>query len=458
MNDVLIWTLAWMMGGTPNVTNAQGDCQGWGVGRDSIDAIKHHVIYRDYMRSDEYEDAFKYWEYVYENAPSGSVRHFIDGAKIMKAFYEKETEETQKAAYGNKLLEVYDRRIQCFGKEGYVLGKKGMDMFYVLKSDYSETYQVFKKSIDLEGTNTNPNHIYPYAFIAVELFKQGKLDKEETMNVYQLVNDLTSAEHVEKAEEKDQANLLKARDNSNSKFDEVASKLFDCAYFVEKEQPNLEEAMKTSEGRIAMIKRLKKAKCDDTEPMLKNLIASEKGYRADVIESKKTPADHFYKAIRSGDFVAAKDHHTSSLEDPRISSSEKFKMTMMMSKHYYRDKKDKPTARRYAIQASKFNPNSGEPFLLIGDLYASSGSDCGKGTGWESQRVVWAAMDKWQKCIDVDPQSDFAAKAKKKIREYTKYMPTVEQIHTRSLKEGAPITIPCWIQEKTRIRAYNPFK
>ena len=108
-------------------------------------------------------------------------------------------------------------------------------------------------------------------------------------------------------------------------------------------------------------------------------------------------------------------------------------------------------ARDYARIAAKQKPNWGEPYLLIGRLYASSGPLCGPGRGWDSQIVVWPAIDKWKYAKSIDPSA--AAEANKWINQYSQYMPNVEDIFIRGLSEGQSFRVPCWIQENTTIRA-----
>ena len=96
-------------------------------------------------------------------------------------------------------------------------------------------------------------------------------------------------------------------------------------------------------------------------------------------------------------------------------------------------------------------PGWGEPYLLIGTLYASSGPLCGPGRGWDSQVVVWPAIDMWNKAKQVDPS--VTREANRLINEYAQYMPTKEDIFQRLLQEGDPYFVPCWIQESTIIRA-----
>ena len=84
-------------------------------------------------------------------------------------------------------------------------------------------------------------------------------------------------------------------------------------------------------------------------------------------------------------------------------------------------------------------------------LYASSGPLCGPGTGFDSQIVVWVALDMWNKAKSLDPAA--APEANKFIRRYAQYMPNKEDIFIRGLKEGGTFKVPCWIQRNTVIRA-----
>ena len=89
--------------------------------------------------------------------------------------------------------------------------------------------------------------------------------------------------------------------------------------------------------------------------------------------------------------------------------------------------------------------------MLIGKLYASSGPLCGPGRGWDSQIVTWPAIDMFARAKQVDPGMTTAAN--KLIATYSRYMPNVEDIFQRGLKEGQTFQVGCWIQETTTIRA-----
>ena len=109
-----------------------------------------------------------------------------------------------------------------------------------------------------------------------------------------------------------------------------------------------------------------------------------------------------------------------------------------------------PKARRWAEQAAEIRGEWGEPYILIGRLYASSGPLCGPGRGWDSQIVTWPAIDAWQKAKRIDPS--VREQANKLIGRYRQYMPNREDVFIRNLKAGESFFVPCWIQRSTVIR------
>jgi tetratricopeptide (TPR) repeat protein len=161
------------------------------------------------------------------------------------------------------------------------------------------------------------------------------------------------------------------------------------------------------------------------------------------------PLKSAFLAYNEGKYREAIDFFKSfidSTEDPEL----KAKYYLTISKIYYSGMHNYPESRKYALKAASFKENWGEPYMLIGKLYASSGPICGPGRGWDSQIVTWAAVDKFIYAKKIDPS--VADEANKWIREYSKYMPSKEDIFQRTLREGDPFLVPCWIQERTTIR------
>lgn len=153
-----------------------------------------------------------------------------------------------------------------------------------------------------------------------------------------------------------------------------------------------------------------------------------------------------YNAGNYSDAVSKFDTYVQKQTDP----AKKFKYGMLIAKIYYRDIKNFPQARKYALAAAESMPSNGEPYMLIGKLYASSGPLCGPGRGWDSQVVTWPAIDMFKKAKHVDPS--MAAEANQWIGQYQQYMPKKEDIFQRRIKAGTTYKVGCWIQRNTTVR------
>ena len=105
-------------------------------------------------------------------------------------------------------------------------------------------------------------------------------------------------------------------------------------------------------------------------------------------------------------------------------------------------------SRDNALKAEQLHPNWGEPYILIGQIYAESQNQCSNITLPAS--VFWVAVDKFTEAKKVDPTVE--EKANKLIITYSKYYPKKEDAFFQNVHEGDTYTVGCWINEKTTAR------
>ena len=108
--------------------------------------------------------------------------------------------------------------------------------------------------------------------------------------------------------------------------------------------------------------------------------------------------------------------------------------------------------RAYARKAIELDRTDGEPYMIIGYLYASSGKDC-NANPLQAKSVYWAAVDQFVKAKTVDPS--IAARANEMIRDYSKLFPTSEDAFFYNVFEGDDYQVECWINETTKARFSN---
>jgi hypothetical protein len=224
---------------------------------------------------------------------------------------------------------------------------------------------------------------------------------------------------------------------------------YDCEYYMNKYYAQFEENPTDCENVTEVYLKMVWARCEKEDP---NFIALKeaKDKECYVAPPPPGPLKKASEALNNGQFSEAitfYEEYVAGQEDP----VKKANILLRISKIYYAHIKNFPASRRYALRAAEYRSNWGEPYMLIGKLYASSGPLCGPGRGWDSQIVTWPAIDKFRYAKQIDPS--VAAEADDWIRRYRKYMPKKEDLFMRKLSNGGSFTVPCWIQERTTIRS-----
>src|SRR5699024_12240753 len=119
------------------------------------DAITAHVLYRDYLKREQYDRAFPFWKKAFSIAPAADGKrttHFSDGILFYEHFYEEAADAELKEKYIDTIFMLYDQMEECYGATGYVLGKKAFDLYFKFPDlkDEQTIYEYFKQSFDTD--------------------------------------------------------------------------------------------------------------------------------------------------------------------------------------------------------------------------------------------------------------------------------------------------------------------
>jgi len=416
-----------------------------------------YVLYRDFYKTKEFEKALPLWKKAFALAPAANGRikyQFDDGVGIYKGLIEKETDEATKKAYVDEIMKIYDKRTECIGDEGYSLGRKAFDNYYYFSaySSEDETFKTFKQAMDLKGEKADYFVINPFAALLSDRVLDERISHEEGRKY---------AKRIFAAVEYGKANCKKdceawdiVNDYAPAKMEnlEGVKGFFDCDYFSNKyhalylSNPTDCETINMAYGRMLW------GQCEKTDPLVTEVKNARQANCYTPPPPKESTLRQAYDAYTEGRYneaITLFDAFVRKTTDPE----KKAKYTLLIAKIYYGDIKNFPKSRKKALEAASFRANWGEPYILIGKLYASSGPLCGPGRGWDSQIVTWPAIDKFEYAKKIDPAS--AQEASKWISQYKQYMPTKEDIFIRSLKAGSTYKVGCWINENTKIRTAN---
>ena len=413
------------------------------------EAETNYVLYRDFLRAKDYEGAYSYWKKVYAVAPAADGQRntvFSDGI----FFYEYFLSQTGDQSYIDSIFMMYDEIDRCYPEGGYAAGRKAFDLYYKYpdRASKMETYQLFKESIDTDGLETNDFVINPFTALLTELHDSSLVSDTEAKAYADQVREII-ANGLENCEEPycERWRIIEEYAPVRLEYFETVKGFYDCEYYSNKYYPIFEANSDSCDLAREIFSRLNWGGCAEGNPAYDAVKAKLDGNDCRI--QFAGPAGVGITCLQEGDYDCAIENLllAAQEEDEVIRKSE---LLLLVSKVYYVHKRSYTSARNYAQQAADVRPNWGEPYILIGRMYASSGPLCGPGRGWDSQVVVWAAIDMWNKAKRVDPSA--AAEANKWIGQYAQYMPEKGDVFLRNLKVGDSYFIPCWIQRSTTIR------
>jgi len=416
----------------------------------------NYVIYRNRLKNKDIEGAYELWQMVYAKAPAADGLRktvFLDGVEFNIGFYNNTQDSIKQKEYVNTIKRLYQEAMDCYGDEGYFNGLLGFDLYYNFPNHATdlEKYTYLKKSIEIDGEKTSAFVINPFTALMLELYLKKEIPEAEAQLMAQLIPNII--ENGLKGDEAESYKIVASYTPARLQELEGVKGFYDSEYYRKKYLGVFDRNPSNCDSIMMTFSLFNWAGMPQTDP---DFVRISQAYATNCSTTDPNPknsaARDGYIALKEGRYRDAVKSFDQAISE-ETESDKKAKYALINAKIYFSYLKKFYKSRSYARQALKHKPNMGAAYMLIGRLYASSGPICGPGTGWDSQIVTWPAIDKWKKAKSVDPS--VAAEANKLINRYRKFMPSKEDIFQRGLKDGQSFHIPCWIKEKTIIRAAN---
>ena len=412
------------------------------------------TLYRDNIRFKNYEEAEELWKLAYYTAPGANGRatyHFDDGIKIYDHFFKNESDNAKKAELVNTILSIYDKRMECFEDDGTIEARKAFNSYYTYRQYVNEDdiFNGFKSVLDRKGEKADYFIVNPFSRMIYDRLLDERISRDEGRSLVLKIFDV-----IDYGKANCEDKFCEAWEVIEEYSPELLSGLegyrgfYDCSYYMDKYYIQFLKDPTNCENVNEVYLKMVWANCDENNEKFQTL-KSAKEKECYVPPPPPGPLKQAYTFLESGQFTEAIekfDEYVAKTED----TDKKADKLLIISKIYYAHIKNFPAARRYALQAAEYRSNWGEPYMLIGKLYASSGPLCGPGRGWDSQIVTWAAIDKFNYAKRIDPS--ISEEANKWIGRYRQYMPKKEDIFLRQINKGDAFLVPCWIQERTTVR------
>ncbi len=393
----------------------------------------------EYMKISMFEYALPAWRNVFANCPASSKNIYISGVKIFRKLIEDSRDPALKSAYFDTLMLNYDLRIKYFGEEGYVLGRKGIDIIRYNDKDYEDAYYAFLTSSNLSGSETDLNVIVGLVQTGLVMMKADKISSSDFLNNYLMCTGLLS----EIKSKGGSASGIKRVKESMDKVMAVSG-IQDCEVI----ESVFSDKIQTADPDPALLNiasgLLSSAGCDNSAFYA---WITEKLMDISPDAGKAYELARFY--IRNENFVKAAgylDKAIAAESKPEQKAVYQYQLSLVLSTKLGRFSE----ARDAALQAIKNKPGWADPYFVIANAYIT-GIDACASEDFERKAVYWLAVDYCKKAKEADPESDM--KAGELISQYRSNFPSVEETFFRSLKEGDTYRIGCWINESTTVKA-----
>ena len=442
-----------------------GQCENWNNSPKKEDAENAHVNYRQYLKGKEVADlekmedenfkvAFSEWEKAYTLAPAADgqrASHYQDGRTLYRTMYNKTTDAAKRKDYAAVIMRLYDEQIKCYKNEGFLLGRKGYDMFYMEEYGRTQaTFDVLKRSLELSGNSSEYIIFDPMSEMVVQKYQAGEMSKEEARNINIKLMEVLDYNIANNARLKTYYETMKTR--TEAIFSAIEDEIFDCSYFKDKLVPKYRENPDDHEVIKYIYNKLRQQGCDENEDVMVELKAKYVTIASAINDSLRqsyyvdNPAIHAKDLYDGGEYSKAIEKYREAA-DKETDNSKKAEYYLAIASIQFRKLTQYSAARDNALRAARTRSGWGQPYMLIGDMYATSARNCGS-DGYTRGLAVLAAIDKYAQARNVD--SDVADEASRRIGRISGAKPTGEDIHLRG-KAGKTDVVPCWIGETVRL-------
>ena len=325
-----------------------------------------------------------------------------------------------------------------------------------------DSYEELRRSFEMAG-NASTSSVLNYYFMATTKLVQAKeLNVEDLIALFsdlssvisykeaKLTQDIYNSEQIDELSTKE-LKLLKKNKKELKTLGDVKNNLektlaphATCEKLVELYAKNFEQNKQDIAWMKRAAKLLNKKECTDSDIFFS---ISEALYNIDP--SSSAAANMGIRSLKRKDYEKAEAFYTYAL-DNEPDEINKAQYAYRLAQTYGAMNKNN-SAKTFALKAAAFRLGWGEPYLLIGDLYAKTSRQCGELKTEFLKRVgYWAAIDKYEYAKRLDPQ--LSAKANERIEKYTEQMPSKTDIFTEGLIDESTYKINCWYSETVKIR------
>ena len=409
----------------------------YGTNGDSVSCGPSISAYRTFFKLKLYDDAFPTWLKVFNECPGYKEGVYLDGVTMYRSFIEAAPEGPVKEGRIDSLMLIYDRRIENFGGEGNVLGRKGRDLLTYRGNNIEEVqnaYDMLRRSIELMGKESQDATMLLCISSGISLSKQGKIDTSQVLADYITVN-----------------GILVARERRGSRWERtretidnlmLREDILSCESLNNYYEPQFEQNKNDLNFLETVIFSYEAAECD-LSPYY--VAASENLYLNDP--SPQSAHNVAIQFITMNDLQKAASYLKKALEGADIDTETRalwyYELAVVSNANG-----DYCEAIEYARESIRLKSEYGKAYILLGDLFVAYRDSLGD--DFQQRTAFWAAADKYQKAAQVDPS--LAEETRERLSNFASQYPNSEDVFFLDLKEGDSYMVGGCINEDTTVR------
>ena len=403
-------------------------------GPNSAECLKYISYYEEYYKQKNYDSAIPNWRKAYELCPVTSRYKILqDGTTLMKYLIKKNAlNPVYKEQLVDSLMVIYQKRIEYWPKyKTNSLNYYATDMYNYLQDKPEQLYKGLTDVISQLGEKTDMKTFPIYMKVACDLFKDGNLDPEVIISVYE--------------------NTMETLGKINTEGNEIKQKLVDKT-IADVDAIFGASGVADTDNLVAIYGP--KFEADPTNLDLAKSIASklaktEGGLETDLFvntmklwydnEPSASSAYMLYKLnLSRGELETAYKYLNDAIasEETDADTDAGYYYELAASSFKNGDNAKAIEAANKAISLS--DTVDGKCYMIIGTIWGNV--KC-SGNEIEQRAKYWVATDYMQKAKNADPS--LAEDCNNYISQYRVYFPQTAEAFMYDITDGQSYTVSC---------------
>ena len=402
-------------------------------GPDSAECIKYLSYYTEYYKQKNYDSALPNWRQAYKLCPPTARYSLLsDGTTLLKRVLQANSKNPiYKEALVDSIMKIYDERIQYWPKYATSsLNNKALDMYNYIKDDPEKLYEGLTTAVTELGKDARPNLYLFQMNTAVDLYKNGKLDPETVINIYETaVNTISSMTPKNDVEKRSNEKMVS---DIESIF--ITSQVASCENLIALFTPRYEADPQNVDLAKNIVKMMGITEgCTDNDLFLNAVTVMHN------MEPSHVSAYNLYKLYAGrADVDNAVKYMTEAIENAESDAVTDGGYQYELAAFCY---KNGQNAKAYAAAqaAAELDPSiAGKAYMLLGTIWGSTSCS---GNDIEQRAKYWVAVDFMNKAKAAD--ETLADAANDMIRQYASYYPQTAEAFMYDVTDGQSYTVSC---------------